>query len=172
MKSEWRKCRLSDLGTIVGGATPPTRDSSNYEGGTIPWITPKDLSSFKCRYITNGERNITMAGLCSCSTQMLPENTVLFSSRAPIGYVAMAKNKLCTNQGFKSIVPFTKTDPLFLYYLTLLCWSVKLKLQSCASSKQKHMNFKKMIRLISQLRPISIVELPIKNQRDNYQRTP
>lgn len=54
----------------------------------------------------------------------------------------------------------------------LLCWSVKLKLQSCASSKQKHMNFKKMIRLISQLRPISIVELPIKNQRDNYQRTP
>ena len=136
MKSEWRKCRLSDLGTIVGGATPPTRDSSNYEGGTIPWITPKDLSSFKCRYITNGERNITMAGLCSCSTQMLPENTVLFSSRAPIGYVAMAKNKLCTNQGFKSIVPFTKTDPLFLYYLMLYNRSRIEKLGSGTTFKE------------------------------------
>lgn len=136
MKSEWRKCRLSDLGTIVGGATPSTRDSSNYEGGTIPWITPKDLSSFKCRYITNGERNITMAGLCSCSTQMLPENTVLFSSRAPIGYVAMAKNKLCTNQGFKSIVPFTKTDPLFLYYLMLYNRSRIEKLGSGTTFKE------------------------------------
>ena len=136
MKSEWRKCRLSDLGTIVGGAPPPTRDSSNYEGGTIPWITPKDLSSFKCRYITNGERNITMAGLCSCSTQMLPENTVLFSSRAPIGYVAMAKNKLCTNQGFKSIVPFTKTDPLFLYYLMLYNRSRIEKLGSGTTFKE------------------------------------
>ena len=113
----WKECTLSELGTIVGGATPSTKDESNYENGDIPWITPKDLSTFTGRYIFNGERNITRKGLKSCSAQMLPKNTVLFSSRAPIGYVAIAGCPVCTNQGFKSVVPNEKTDPLFLYYL-------------------------------------------------------
>ena len=113
---EWIKCKLSDLGTIVGGATPSTKDEANY-GGQIPWITPKDLSTLKGRFISAGERNITEKGLHSCSTQMIPENSVLFSSRAPIGYVAIASNPVCTNQGFKSIVPNAKTDAMFLYYL-------------------------------------------------------
>ena len=60
---------------------------------------------------------ITDAGLSSCSTQLMPEHSVLFSSRAPIGYVAIAANELCTNQGFKSVVPNERTDYLFLYYL-------------------------------------------------------
>ena len=89
----------------------------NYENGTIAWITPKDLSTFTGRYIQCGERNITEIGLKSCSTQLLPKDTVLFSSRAPIGYVAIAANEVCTNQGFKSVVPNENTDPLFLYYL-------------------------------------------------------
>ncbi len=113
----WKECTLSELGAIVGGATPSTKDESNYENGDIPWITPKDLSTFTGRYIFNGERNITQKGLNSCSAQMLPKNTVLFSSRAPIGYVAIAGCPVCTNQGFKSIVPNDKTDSLFLYYL-------------------------------------------------------
>ena len=114
---EWKECTLSDLGTIVGGATPSTKDSSNYENGSIAWITPKDLSTYTERFISHGERNITEKGLKSCSAQLMPPNSILFTSRAPIGYIAIAKNEVCTNQGFKSIVPNKDTDFMFLYYL-------------------------------------------------------
>lgn len=114
---EWKQCPLSDLGTVVGGATPSTKNIENYENGTISWITPKDLSGYSKRYISFGERNITEQGLKSCSTQLMPKNTVLFTSRAPIGYVAIAGKELCTNQGFKSVVPNDDTDFMFLYYL-------------------------------------------------------
>ena len=67
--------------------------------------------------ITSGERNITEKGLASCSAQMMPKDAVLFTSRAPIGYVAIASQSVCTNQGFKSIVVNEKADPLFVYYL-------------------------------------------------------
>jgi type I restriction enzyme S subunit len=112
----WKNCILADLGEIVGGATPSTRNE-NYYGGDIPWITPKDLSTIQSRFIHRGERNITIAGLKSCSARLMPPHSVLFTSRAPIGYVAIAENEVCTNQGFKSIVPNNTTDYLFLYYL-------------------------------------------------------
>lgn len=115
--AKWKECAISDIGIVVGGATPSTKKPENYEGGTIPWITPKDLSTFSGRYICCGERNITEAGLKSCSAQMIPSHSVLFSSRAPIGYIAIAQNAVCTNQGFKSVVPKEGTDYLFLYYL-------------------------------------------------------
>lgn len=115
----WKKCAIADLGTVVGGATPSTKMPENYDGGTIAWITPKDLAGFSGRFISHGERNITEAGLHSCSTQMMPRHTILFSSRAPIGYVAIAENEVCTNQGFKSVVPNDNTDYMFLYYLLL-----------------------------------------------------
>ena len=115
--AEWIECKISDIGTVIGGATPSTKKPENYENGTISWITPKDLSTFTRRYIQRGERNITEIGLKSCSTQLLPKHAVLFSSRAPIGYVAIAANEICTNQGFKSVVPNENIDPLFLYYL-------------------------------------------------------
>ena len=115
--TEWIDCKISDIGTVVGGATPSTKKNENYEGGQISWITPKDLSTFDVRYIEQGERNITEIGLKSCSTQLMPRNTILFSSRAPIGYIAIAAKELCTNQGFKSIIPNENIDPLFLYYL-------------------------------------------------------
>ena len=114
--TEWIECTLDKLGEIVGGGTPSTK-CEDYYGGSIPWITPKDLSSFKGRYITSGERNITEKGLASCSAQMMPKDAVLFTSRAPIGYVAIASQSVCTNQGFKSIVVNEKADPLFIYYL-------------------------------------------------------
>ena len=113
---EWMEATLGELGDIVGGATPSTKREEFY-GGNMAWITPKDLSLFKGRYILFGERNITEAGLASCSAQMMPPNTVLFTSRAPIGYVAIAGQSVCTNQGFKSIVPHECVNPLFLYYL-------------------------------------------------------
>ena len=114
---EWTEFKISDIGTVVGGATPSTKNKKNYENGDIPWITPKDLSTFHGRYIRGGERNITKEGFDSCSTKLLPKNTVLFSSRAPIGYVAIAANEMCTNQGFKSVIPNKNIDSLFLYYL-------------------------------------------------------
>ena len=114
---EWKTYKLSEIGTVVGGATPSTKVAENYDGD-IPWITPKDLSNFSGRFIEHGERNITQQGFDSCSCQMLPKDSVLFSSRAPIGYVAIAAVPLCTNQGFKSVIPNEKiVDPRFLYYL-------------------------------------------------------
>lgn len=115
--SEWKECTIADLGEVVGGATPSTKKPENYENGMISWITPKDLSNFSGRFIFRGERNITEMGLNSCSTRLLPPNTVLFSSRAPIGYVAIAAKEMCTNQGFKSVIPNSNTDYMFLYYL-------------------------------------------------------
>lgn len=114
---KWKTCTIADIGTVVGGATPSTKKIENYENGNIAWVTPKDLAGFSGRFISHGERNITEIGLKSCSTQMMPKHSVLFSSRAPIGYVAIANNELCTNQGFKSVVPNENTDYMFLYYL-------------------------------------------------------
>lgn len=114
--SEWKLVKLSDIGEIVGGATPPT-SHDEYYNGDIPWLTPKDLAGYKERYISHGERNIAKLGLEKCSAKMMPKHTILFTSRAPIGYIAIAQNPICTNQGFKSIVPNDKVDYLFLYYL-------------------------------------------------------
>ena len=114
---EWKEYKLHEIGRIVGGATPPTKDSANYDG-EISWITPKDLSNFTGRYIQKGERSITQKGFESSSCQILPKGSILFSSRAPIGYIAIAANELCTNQGFKSIIPDNNlVNNLFLYYL-------------------------------------------------------
>lgn len=111
-----KRIKLSELGEIVGGSTPSTKDITNYDG-EISWITPKDLANHNNIFIENGERSITIKGFNSCSVKMLPKNSILFTSRAPIGYIAIAKKELCTNQGFKNIIPNSKVDYLFLYYL-------------------------------------------------------
>lgn len=115
MKMSYRKMKLAEIGKIVSGATPKTSTPDNF-GGDIAWITPADLSGYTKKYISHGKRNITEMGYNSCSTQLMPKGSVLFSSRAPIGYVAIAENPLCTNQGFKSIVPNDLIDSEFLYY--------------------------------------------------------
>ncbi|WRA00752.1 restriction endonuclease subunit S [Helicobacter pylori] len=114
--SEWQTFCLKDLGKIVGGATPPTNNPKNY-GNKIAWITPKDLSTLQGCYIKKGSRSISRLGFKSCSCVLLPKHAILFSSRAPIGYVAIAEKRLCTNQGFKSIIPNKKIYFEFLYYL-------------------------------------------------------
>ena len=107
-----KKCLLK---SVVGGGTPSTKNP-DYWGGDIPWISPKDLTDYKSVYISKGENFLTEKGLKS-GTRLLPKNTLLFSSRAPIGYVALAANPICTNQGFKSIVCDEKqVVPLYLYY--------------------------------------------------------
>ena len=106
---------LKEVAKIYSGATPSTREAKNYDGGDISWITPKDLSGYTHKYIFKGRRNITKRGYDSCATSMLPEGSILFSSRAPIGYVAIAGKKLCTNQGFKSLV--CDSSLVFNHYL-------------------------------------------------------
>lgn len=101
--SEWKEYRLDEVGDIVSGGTPSTKNE-DYYGNEIPWITPKDLSGYYSKYISKGERSITKLGLEKSSAKLLPKGTILFSSRAPIGYVAIAQEDLCTNQGFKNIV--------------------------------------------------------------------
>ena len=108
--------RIKEIGEIVSGGTPSTT-VSEYWDGEIPWITPKDLSNNKSKYINTGDRSITVAGLNHSSAKLLPKNAVLLSSRAPIGYLAIAANELCTNQGFKSIICNDKILPEYLYYL-------------------------------------------------------
>ncbi|HOD57854.1 MAG TPA: restriction endonuclease subunit S [Rectinema sp.] len=115
MGGEWAEYRIGEIAAIVGGSTPSTVDPSNFNG-EIPWLTPKDLSSPHDRYISRGERNLSRKGFERCSAQLLPVGTVLLTSRAPIGYVAIAKNEIATNQGFRSLVPKPGFDSGFLYY--------------------------------------------------------
>jgi len=115
MAGEWIVKAIGDIATVVGGSTPSTRDPANFDGD-IPWLTPKDLAGPHPRYITRGERNLSRMGLESCSAQILPANSVLLSSRAPIGYLAIAKNPLATNQGFRSLVVKPGYDHEFIYY--------------------------------------------------------
>ena len=108
--------KLSEIGQIVAGGTPKTK-IEEYWNGDVPWITPKDLSSHAGMYISRGERNISQVGLDNSSAKLLPKGTVLFTSRAPIGYVAIARNEVTTNQGFKSIIVDDENDNIFIYYL-------------------------------------------------------
>ncbi|EGO7776775.1 restriction endonuclease subunit S [Enterococcus faecalis] len=108
--------KIEDLGKVISGGTPSTKNE-RYWGGDIAWITPKDLSKHNSMFIFKGERGITEEGLKNSSAYTVPTGTVLFSSRAPIGYVAIAGKNLTTNQGFKNIVVNDENDNLFIYYL-------------------------------------------------------
>lgn len=112
----WEWCRLIDIGQIVGGGTPSSTNKDYYSDNGIAWLTPADLSGYKDKYISNGNRYITELGLQKSSAKMLPKGSVLFSSRAPIGYVAINTKELCTNQGFKSIVPYEIKMNEYIYY--------------------------------------------------------
>ena len=96
----WDIKYISDLGTIYSGSTPST-DNQNFWNGDIVWITANDLSEIRNRFIHSSERKITIAGLKSCSTKLLPANSLVISSRAPIGYLALPTTDFCTNQGCK-----------------------------------------------------------------------
>ena len=111
----WESKLVDDVAEVFNGATPSPADEQNY-GGSIVWITPKDLSDQKQKFVYHGERNISHKGYDSCSTHLLPINTILMSSRAPIGLLSIAKTNLCTNQGFKNFVSKEKNIATYLYY--------------------------------------------------------
>ncbi len=115
LPSGWAWSTVGEVFKIVGGSTPRT-DNPDYWDGDISWITPDDLSRHKGAFVSEGCRSITTEGFESTSTQMLPQDSVLFSSRAPIGYVAIAANSLCTNQGFKSLIPPVGIQSKYVYW--------------------------------------------------------
>ncbi len=112
----WKIERIGNVGEVIGGGTPST-ENEEYWDGEIPWLSPVDLSDNTNVYVSRGGKNITKLGLQKSSAKMMPKDTVLLSSRAPVGYVALAKNPICTNQGFKSVVCNTSLiQPIYLYY--------------------------------------------------------
>ena len=113
---EWTTGTISDLGTVVGGSTPSKAKPEYYTESGIAWITPKDLSINKSKFVSHGENDITELGLKNSSAVIMPEGTVLFSSRAPIGYIAIAAGEVTTNQGFKSVVPKPEIGIMALLY--------------------------------------------------------
>ena len=123
----WGMEKLDDLGTIVGGSTPTKSISDNFtKGGEgYSWITPNDLSNNKGnKFIKNGEIDVTVRGLKDASLKLYPEGTVLMSSRAPVGYLAIATKELTTNQGFKSFIPDKEYDKNYIYYTLQNCLKV------------------------------------------------
>lgn len=115
----WAWTKVSDIALIVGGGTPPSKVESNFTDNGIPWITPADLTGYELTYISKGRRDLSHWGYLSSGARLMPKGSVLFSSRAPIGYCVIAEVELCTNQGFKSIVLREGMLPEFVRYYLL-----------------------------------------------------
>lgn len=119
LPNNWREVQIDAVTEVVSGGTPkssvPDYYTEEHKSG-IAWITPADLSGYNDKLIAHGRRSITKSGYDTCSAKLMPEGTVLFSSRAPIGYVVVAANEISTNQGFKSFVPYEGVNSDFLYY--------------------------------------------------------
>lgn len=113
---EWKIGTVADLGEVIGGSTPSKAKPEYYTNNGIAWITPKDLSVNKNKFIARGANDITELGLRNSSARLMPRGTVLFSSRAPIGYIAIASNEVSTNQGFKSIFPKKSVGAAYVYF--------------------------------------------------------
>lgn len=146
----WKWVKLEETGKIVSGGTPSTA-LPEYWNGNINWISPADLTGYKSKTIIKGAKSITESGLKKSSARLLPKGSVLFSSRAPIGYVVIAGNELCTNQGFKSIIPNQNVDSEFLYYFLK---GAKRKAEEVASGTTfKEISLSKFAELLIPLPP-------------------
>ena len=134
----WSASELGCISKIIGGGTPKSSDDSNFcqPLNGIPWLSPVDLSGNKEKYIAHGRRNLSEKGYKSCSAKIIPKGSIVYSSRAPIGYVAIAKNPISTNQGFRSVVPFSPMNNEYLYYYLLASKSEAEKLASGSTFKE------------------------------------
>lgn len=128
----WKKTTFEDVAQVVSGGTPSTKLETNFaeKGKGIGWITPADLSKYTDKFISNGARDLSIDGYKSCSAKLLPAGTVLLSSRAPIGYVAIAQSELSTNQGFKN---FILSDDILSEYAYYYLKSIKSTIESLGS---------------------------------------
>jgi len=111
----WEEIRVANLGEVVAGGTP-TRNNSSYWNGDIPWATPSEITRLHCKYLSETAERITAAGLAGSAARLLPEKSIVVTTRATLGEAAITTCPLATNQGFKNIVPNVSTDPLFTYY--------------------------------------------------------
>ena len=112
----WQIALMEEISQIVGGGTPKTSDNENFSKDGYSWITPADLSGFNGMYIGRGRRSLSERGLKNSSAILMPKETVLMSSRAPIGYLAITTNELCTNQGFKSFICHPGIVPEYVFF--------------------------------------------------------
>lgn len=110
----WRQVRLGDVAECVGGGTPSTKVSAFWDDGTITWVTPTDVTRNEHFVLLDSARKITEAGLNNSSATMVPPHAVLMSSRASVGFFAVAGREVCTNQGFISVV---SNDPVYAHFL-------------------------------------------------------
>ena len=117
--SDWRDVAIGAVAELVGGGTPSTKEPANFDGD-VAWLTPRDLAGVHDRFVARGARNITQLGLQRSSAKLVPTGSVLLTTRAPVGYVALAKNSIATNQGFRSLIPSEKVVAEFLYYWLLV----------------------------------------------------
>ena len=115
LPSDWHICRLKHLFKIQNGATPKS-DTSEFWDGDLIWVTPADISKLSSEYVRDSAKKITRAGLDSCGTTLVPEGTIVLSTRAPIGSICVAERNLCTNQGCKSLIPKNEVNSKFYYY--------------------------------------------------------
>ena len=152
----WREVTIGQIAEVYGGSTPSTKEPDNFDGD-IPWLTPKDLSGPHDRYMAGGSRNLSRKGLESCSANLLPRGAVLLSTRAPIGYVAIAKNPIATNQGFRSLVVKENCIPEYIYYC-LVANNSELELNASGTTFQELSGFS-----LKQI-PISIPEKETQRQ--------
>lgn len=159
---DWTEYKVEDIADVVGGGTPSSK-IDEYWNGEIPWITPNDLSGYSFRNIKRGSRNISKLGLQKSSAKLHPINTVLLTSRAPIGYLAIAKKEVATNQGFQSIrCKEQLADYDFIYYYFNLYREALASIASGATfpeiSGKKLKNFKvKLPSLITQKKIAKII---------------
>lgn len=114
----WEQIEIGDIADVISGGTPKSGVAENFapSGEGVAWLTPADLSGYKEKYISHGARDLTTLGYSSCSAKLMPKGTILFSSRAPIGYVAIAANEIATNRGFKSFAFPSDIFPDYAYY--------------------------------------------------------
>lgn len=111
-----KQVEIGNYCKIINGSTP-SRNRDEYWNGDIDWFTPKDLSGLRGKYVDEAPEKITEKGYKSCSTTMIPPNSLLYTSRAPIGHLAINKRQVCTNQGFKSLVPDSNLDVEYLFWV-------------------------------------------------------
>src|SRR4051794_8673530 len=117
LPGDWTTRRIDEVGAVVGGSTP-RRGVLAFWAGTIPWVTPGELTALPTKYLEGTREQITAQGLASCGAQLLPPDSLLVTSRATVGAVALNRNPTATNQGFKSVVcKADQADPHYLYHL-------------------------------------------------------
>ena len=116
----WKIIRLGEVASIVSGGTP-SRETSEFWGNDIPWVTPTDITNTKGRFLFDTAEGLSLFGLNSSSASLLPPGTILMTSRATVGDARIAEREVCTNQGFKSLIPNKKIDCLFLFYQMQRC---------------------------------------------------